>query len=302
MQTISSSIWEGIRNAFGDPASIRRVLATHPRMRASLRAPARTISARNVPSWHELGTPPLLGWPRRAKGHLVGWTASGGDGWQSFHIVRPEYARLARCQITQATLDLQAIDGFAASKSDLNTFASTDEMVVSNSRELIAEISLQQLAKALAHREIRIIHSPGADHFARYLWDVPAPRLWLMNSGGSHHLAAAKLIAARLGQSVSLTGDLHTHSLDASAVASLRAEFELFALADDDVGMTAFADAMRAVRATWLSHPLPRPYERSTAVLLPRSEGRSMRVALEMRKAGMTDLGEHLSALATALD
>lgn len=57
MQTISSSIWEGVRNAFGDPASIRRVLATHPRMRASLRAPARTISARNVPSWHELGTP-----------------------------------------------------------------------------------------------------------------------------------------------------------------------------------------------------------------------------------------------------
>lgn len=302
MQTISSSILEGVRNAFGDPASIRRVLATYPHMRTSLSAPARTISARTVPSWHELGAHPLLGWPRREKGHLVGWKASGQDGWQSFHIVRPEYARLARVKITQATVDLQDIDGFAASKSDLNKFASTDQMVITNSQELIAEISPQQLAKALAHREIRIIHTPGSDHFARYLWDAPVSRLWLMNSGGSHHLAAAKLIAARLGQPVPLTGDLHTHWLDASAVASLRTEFELFALTDDSVGMNAFADAMRAVRATWLSHPLPRPYERSTAILLPRSEGRSMRVALEMRKAGMKDLGEHLSALATALD
>ena len=254
-----------------------------------------------MPPWHELGKPRFLGWPRRETGHLVGWTASGGNGWQRFHTVRPEYNRLARCQITQATVDLRDIAGFAASKSDLTTFASTDEMVSTNSRELIAEISPQQLAKALAHREIRIVHSPGTDHFARYLWDEPVPRLWLMNSGGSHHLAAAKLIAARLGLPVPLTGDLYTHSLDASAVAALRAEFELFALADDALCMNAFSDAMRAFRATWLSHPLPRPYERSTAVLLPRSEGRSMRVALELRKAGMTDLCEHLSALATLI-
>ena len=65
----------------------------------------------------------------------------------------------------------------------------------------------------------------------------------------------------------------------------------------DDEATNAFAEAMRAFRATWLWHPLPRPYEGARAVLLPRDEGRSMRVAVELRSAGVVDLGAHLTAL-----
>ena len=65
----------------------------------------------------------------------------------------------------------------------------------------------------------------------------------------------------------------------------------------DDEATEAFFDAMRAFRATWLWHPLPRPYERARAVLLPKDEASSMRVAVELRRAGIADLGAHLSAL-----
>lgn len=280
------------------PAAVSRVLAAFPNMRARLEDPARSICARSVPCWDDLGAEVhTLRWPRRQRGHLIGWTASG-SAWHSFQIVRPEFEKIARVQTGPITVDLQDVDGFACSKSDLTQFTSTDELVEANSRELIAQVSEQQLAKRLAHREVRIIHAPGTDFFARYQWDTPVPRLWVMNSGGSHNLSAAKYIAARLSQRVALTGMLRTYSLDAGAVASLLADFEMFALADDDLGSAAFHDAMKAVRATWLTLPLPKPYESCRAVLLPRSEGRSMRVAQELRSAGVADLGAHLAVLA----
>ncbi|WP_407830700.1 DUF6685 family protein [Verminephrobacter eiseniae] len=68
-------------------------------------------------------------------------------------------------------------------------------------------------------------------------------------------------------------------------------------ISNEDAGTQAFFEAMRAFRATWLWHPLPRPYEGTRAVLLPRSEARSMRVADELRSAGIADLGAHLAAL-----
>ena len=119
-----------------------------------------------------------------------------------------------------------------------------------------------------------------------------------MNHGGSHHTAAAKYLAARLGQRVPLRGRRYTYSLNALAIASLRRDYEMFAIdCQDDEATNAFAEAMRAFRATWLWHPLPHPYEGARAVLLPKDDARSMRVAVELRRAGVADLGEHLSAL-----
>jgi hypothetical protein len=169
-------------------------------------------------------------------------------------------------------------------------------MVEANSREMIDTITPEKLAENLVHREIRIIHSADTtDHFRRYRWDG---RLWLINDGGSHHTAAAKYIAARLRRSVKLTGKLYTYSLNTAAIASLCRDFEMFVISDESAISCAFFDAMRAFRATWIWHSMPRPYEHMRAILLPRSEKRSMRVAAELHKARFTDLGAHLTTLA----
>lgn len=225
----------------------------------------------------------------------MGWRHVGNN-WSSFQIERPEFSKIASHEIKENwSCDLQEIDGFCASKSNLSKFSSTDAMVEANSPELIDAITVEKLEKNLSHNEIRILHSHrSSDYFKKYLWDG---RLWLMNDGGAHHTAAAKLIASRLGQQVPLVGTLHTHSLNAHAVESLRHDFEIFAISDATEVAMAFFEAMRAVRATWLWSPMPRPFESAKAIYLPKKETRSMRVAEELSKAGIIDLGAHLADL-----
>lgn len=226
----------------------------------------------------------------------MGWKQRDSYSSGSFLLHRPEYAQLGQCQMTDDwRCDITDVDGFAASKSELADFTSTDQMVATNSRDMIDAITHEKLAKNLAHREIRIIHSPGSDHFRRYAWDG---RLFLINSGGSHHFAAAKYIAGRLPESVPLRGQLQTYSLNALAIASLRRDFEMFVISDATPISLGFHDAMVAFRATWLWHPMPRPFADAKAILLPKAERRSMLVAERLRRAGVADLGAHLAHLA----
>jgi hypothetical protein len=299
MRKFFHTIINGLREDFGQPISLIRMLSTYPKIRVTLGEPSPCIDADSVPRWHELGNYPVLEWPQRDCGVLTGWKVDRDQQWRSFQIERPEYAQLGQRDITPVwSCDITAIHGFAASKSNLRAFISTDEMVEKNSPEMIDDISPKKLAHNLRHSEIRILNSPDtSDHFKRYLWDG---RLWLVNDGGSHHTAAAKYIAARLSTSVKFTGKLYTYSLNPAAVASLRRDFEMFVISDEDDAMSCdFFDAMRAFRATWLWHPLPRPYEGARAILLPKSEWRSMRVASELRKVGIADLGTYLTTLAT---
>lgn len=296
MRSLLSSLVDGICEDLGHPAGLCRVLAQHVNLRATLVPPTPCISAGTVVPWHELGEHPVLHWPRRDHGELLGWKATSGSHYDSFYLRRPEYAQLSDEEIIDDwTCDISEVHGFSASKSDLCKFTSTDQMVETNSREMISEISPAKLAKNLAHDEIRILHrEETSDHFARYSWDG---RLWLMNSGGSHHLAAAKYIACRLGIAVPLRARLNIYSLNAAPLAALQHDFEMFVISSDAECLNAFHDAMRAFKATWLWHHMPKPYDNARAILLPRTEGRSRRVADELRRANFTDLGAYLIGL-----
>lgn len=298
MKALSGQLLDSIRHGLCDPIGVRRVLAEHPSLRVELAEPPLSISARSVPQWDEFGSAALRTWEGRSFGWLHGWTQSG-DLWHGVQIERPEYASFGICNEERVTVDLQEVHGLCAAKSELAEFASMDELVQARCRELIEEISTEQLARLLAHQQIRILNSPwSSDCFARYQWDARGPLLWLINSGGAHHLAAAKYIAARLGVRVPLTGKQYTFSLNKGAIDTLRGDFEMFALGTDPVAFNAFGEAMKAMQATWFSHGLPRPYEHCIAALLPRVEGRARAVADTLRVAGVFDLGRHLAMLA----
>lgn len=297
MNAILKRVFNSIREDFGYPASLLQMLIQYPNIRVELLAPHSCISAESVPLWHELGSFPVMHWPRRDRGVLMGWRASSGNYYESFQLERSEYAQIGHQEIVKNwTCDITEVHGFSASKSELRNFKSTDAMVEANSSDMIDEISHEKLANNLAHREIRIIHCSGtSDHFTRYLWD---DRLFLMNSGGSHHFAAAKYIAARLPETVALHGKLYIYSLNAVAIASLRRDFEMFVISDEGEIFNAFLDAMRAFKASWLWHHMVRPFENTRAILLPKREARSMRVATELRKLGILDFGAYLANLA----
>lgn len=292
MTDLLTTIVDGLREDFGQPATLLRLLQTTPELRVDLPPPPLSIDATSIVRWHELGIPSPLEWPRRNPGVLRGWKASG-NYYDSFTVARQEYTQLGQRTELKVELDINEVDGVSASKSDLTTFQTLDQLVETNSGEMIDEISDAKLAKNLAHREIRILHG-DSDYFARYLWDG---RTFLMNSGGSHHFAAARYLAKRLNQRVPLRGRLYVYELNGSAVAALRRDFEMFVISDEAAIANDFHEAMRSFQATWLWHPMPRPYEKTRAILLPRAEKRSLRVAQALRDAGVLDFGAYLTDL-----
>lgn len=292
--TISDLFWSQL----GRPVYLKRLLENAPDLQVSL-TDKQCIDGNSVVPWHELGRYPYPNYHRQKPGQMSGWGVRGRGSFGSIKLERKEYAEFGNCEITANwTCDISDIHGFCASKSVLSDFSSTDEMVETNSQRMISEVTDEKLAENLAHREIRIIHSPStSDHFERYAWD---DRLWLVNSGGSHHTAAAKYIATRLRKPVPLTGKLYTYSLNAQAVESLLRDFEMFVLPDSAQFSNDFSDAMESFQATWFWHPTPHQLGKSIVILLPTPIQRSMTVADLLRQSGVTDLGAHLRNLLAA--
>lgn len=295
MWTPFKFIFNSIREELGRPMTLLRLIDEHPEMRVQLAEPDSVIAADSIVKWHDWGNQSSMDWPRRERGTMMGWRQSNGY-YSSFEIHRPEFQNLGRCEIVnQWRCDIQDVKGLSASKSKLHEFTSLDSMVETNSKEMIGEITESNLRKNLAHDQIRILNQKStSDHFARYRWDG---RVFLINSGGSHHFAAARYIASRINVPVPLEGKLHTYTISPVAVDSLRRDFDVYAISDDAAVVNGFLDAMRKFRATYIWHYLPRQYEHARAILLPKNEPRSMRVSRALREAGMFNVGEHLTSL-----
>lgn len=297
--SLIQAISDHVRESLGNPVRVRRLLGDRPDFKADLIKPENNIDMERVPAWHHLGQ---TGWgwgvgDRRggAGFELMGWRTVGNHH-SSFTASCPALSNLVRrTDADRWACDLQDIHGFAASKSKLETFSSTDQMVETNSREMIADVSAAGLRKNLAHDEIRLLREVPTDWLEVHQWDR---RMYVVNDGGSHHLAAAKYIAARIQAPVPLVAPLRYYSIDDAAVALLRATYDVY-LVNDKPGLSSdFLDAMKSAGATWLWHDLPRPYENARAIFLPRTETLSMRVSEAFREAGYVDLGQHLEEVA----
>lgn len=295
MTNLLKLIYDGFREDLGTPVKVLRLLDEHPGICVNIQEPLRTISAGSVVAWHDWGKPSPFRSVRHTAGWLMGWKRSGAH-YGSFELHCPELADFGRCDITEKwACDIRDVSGLSSSKSELTQFASMDDMVAKNSPEMIDDISEAKLRQNLAHREIRILHNENnSDHFAQYLWDG---RVFLMNSGGSHHFAAARYIASHIGQRVPLKGKLHTYSINATAIEALRSDFDIYAISGEAEITNGFRDAMESFKATYLWRYMPRPYDNMRAILLPKDEPRSMRVSRALRESGVADLGQHLTTL-----
>ncbi|MGZ8152540.1 MAG: DUF6685 family protein [Methylobacter sp.] len=260
-------------------------------MRVQLIEPESVINDHGVIRWHEWGGRS----PYNKSGAMLGWRYYAG-GYSSFEIHRSEFESFGHCEVVdQWSCDIQDVTGLSSSKSNLDKFTSLDQLVETNSREMINEITEYKLYRNLAHGEIRILNQEStSDYFARYLWD---DRIFLINGGGSHHFAAARYIANRIKRLVPLKGKLRIYSINTSAVDALLRDFDVFAISNDAVITQGFLKTMGSLRATFLWKHLPRPYEHARAIFLPKNEPRSMRVSRTLREAGVFDIGEHLTAL-----
>lgn len=286
---ISHSILEDL----GIPVSLKMVLHMHaksaPRFDGT---PTKNICAQSVIQWDRWGEDDILGYPRRTKGELLGWRYHNGV-YGSYTELIPEFNELVKCKITENwCCDISDVNGFCASKSSLRTFESIAEMVTTNSKELITPVCDEMLHKNMSHREIRIIHrSDTSDHFASHSWDG---RLFLMNSGGSHHFGATQYLASELQKEIELRGPQRFYYLNHLAIATLLEKYEVFAIAFTNHGINEFYTAMRRYRASFLSVYLPIPFNNQKAIFLPRSDLRACKVSDLFKEYDIFNLGAYL--------
>jgi len=190
LSSLSRTLFDSIKESFGYPVSLYKLLDACPDLYVV--DEPRDISWESVGEWHEWGSPSYNHYLQRfCHDGLMGWHYAG-DGYTSFFEEFVDFG--SREIIENWVCDIQDVVGFAASKSKLKDFSSLDHMVETKSREMIDPITDEKLQENLGHHGIRILHNKeSSDFFARCAWDG---RVFLVNSDGSHHFAAARYIAA----------------------------------------------------------------------------------------------------------
>ena len=296
MRTTSTKILRVILDCLGLPASFKHMLAESPDLKFSLDGASRTIDITDVACWHQWGKGNHAIGSWRAAGELLGWRSEGSE-FCSYRLTVEALARLGFTEIVKDwECEIQDVEGIAASKADLAAFSTLDDMAVHCAGYLAGEVCQLNLAASLGWPGVAILHmNQTGDYLAYQQWDRG---LFLMYSDGSHHFAAGRYLASRLGVKVPLKANLHIHRISPQAVAALVGDFEIFALSDDPSAFGQFHDEMRSYRAGYLWIDLPRPYTGGRAVFLPRTDHRSMKVASLLREEGHSDLGAHLRDLA----
>lgn len=292
LKTLCDSVLED----FGHPQTLINLIDDDPSLNRHLVEYEKGIGASEVVRWNEFGDLPYET-SRLYRRRLNGWTKTPGAyrGYGDTSLVREDLLNLGTVkEIEHWQCEIQDVDGFAASKSELRDFKSMDAMVRRNSREMITPVTSEKLKENLAWDEIRIISRVDHDSFATWEWDG---RVFLINSGGSHHFAAAKLIAKEIDEEVPLSGRYRVYGINQIALASLRRDFDIFVMSWDCKQQMGLHRAMQSFEATYYWKDLPRPYTDQAAIFFPKAEKRSAKVAQILRERGFQDLGLFLKNL-----
>lgn len=286
--------------SIGRPVTFERWLKSFPDARIDGSPARESIAESSVIRWDHFGRASAFEWPRRSLGELRGWRTLKGYGYLGVTTMCEPLTRLEVRLVSDEknyTTDISRVVGLGASKSELTDFGSLHDMAVRACPSYL-NMTRDGLAKMLSHYEIRILKpmgQQGGDHFSHYGWDG---RLFLSNHGGSHHFAAAHVIARTLGIPVDLQGTLYHHALNRQAVDELRESFEIVAISDRPQIANAFLDAMRSFDSPFYWCDMPRHYGEARAILLPRVSKRSSRIAQMFLSEGFFDVGAHLGRLA----
>ena len=202
-------------------------------------------------------------------------------------------------QMAEASFDIRSIEGLAQSKSDLGSFTDLDAMAVGACAAQLQETTPAALEQLLRHSQVRVGRAPGewarGDAFIQFGWDR---RVFLANSGGSHHFAAARYLAGKLGVDVPLYAPLQSHRLSALGVSELQRNWRVFALhRDDELPIAAALERDKVQFRTIVPSHWAFPHDIPAAlVMLPVADPRTREVAGILQAAGVTDLTDALSA------
>ena len=124
--------------------------------------------------------------------------------------------------------EIQTITNISSSKSLLSEFTNLNEIVIQDSQDLISEITLENLSKNMSHYDSQIFHKTN-EMVSCESWSKTFT--W-HNTGGSHHFAAARYIAGKLGEKVPLRAKLELTFIDEEKFHHLFSQYEIFMISN----------------------------------------------------------------------
>jgi hypothetical protein len=180
------------------------------------------------------------------------------------------------------------VEGLSASKAPLEAFATLDEFAV----QACASELAKGLDACIQHCRSRIV---SGDRYPLSVahWDG---RLFLENSDGSHHFAAARYIAGREKRRIELPVRLRRTWFDADAIAKLRRQYDVFAVR----GPRAFAigEALARFNVRIERADAPRQVGDDVELWFVARSARAEKAARLLRGAGALDVARYLEELA----
>lgn len=198
-------------------------------------------------------------------------------------------------RLESVTLDIRDIQGLGAGKGIEDGYDSLDAFATQACANLITPVAAATLQKNLDWSEVRITDPGGGDFFVAFTWDG---RIFLANSGGSHHFSAARYLALQLGTPVPLTAALYIHGIHLPALKELGREYALFAVPHEPRIYNAFHVAMQTYRFPYGIASITPSIATHKAVFLPKADPRTAHLAALFREAGLMDLSALLFRLA----
>lgn len=219
---------------------------------------------------------------------------------KSIHI--GALGNLIKCEIIEnGTLDIKEIKGIAASKSDSYFFSSIEKFATVRCQKFIGSGQSESLHKNMKWREIW-------QHNLKFMdksWSDHSP-FW-MNSGGSHHFAAAHYIATINDLSYQLEGKIKRFSVNKHSAEKLVSEWDMF-LIDNTSLYTGFLEAMRSFKCDFCVSDIPRrlfknetdksnKQNRVRIVFLKKDNFKSNQVAKYLKKSGFVSFNIYVNRL-----
>lgn len=152
--------------------------------------------------------------------------------------------------------DIKDIKGISASKSMEHDFSSIEKFALARCQEFIGVEGESDFERNMKWSEIRLHNM----RFRSMSWSKHSP-FWI-NSGGSHHFAAAYYISSRKEIEHRLYGKLMKAKLNKHAAYELVASWNMF-LMDEVSIFTDFMDSMRSYKCDFGVCDLPKGLLRS---------------------------------------
>ena len=224
---------------------------------------------------------------------LEGWSKRNGR-YLKLHTDQEWLKHLCKSEESMWSGDMRQISALGASKSNLKDFETFGDMVQQNSKDLVGSISISMIEKNLSHYQIRIFNSDSGDYLVTNSW---TNRISLINSGGSHHFAAAHYLATQLNYPIPLTCTMYKYTLDSQAILNLCTEFDVYVINNERNELNIFHDYMSKYSITYYYRELPLPLKNSYALFLPKKEILSNKVSNLLRATGHYYLNDYFLQL-----